>query len=133
MKRPATLLLAVAALALGGCFSFDAATLPRTGDEHVLVSNYGWYLFGCLPIVCGNATTPEERTGPWAFFRDDVTMEKIQSRLTNYAARRQGRALGDLTYRVTDEIFFQIPFSEIPLPIPYIICYREIQLSGTLK
>ena len=131
MKKLLPLLATLTTLA--GCFSFDAATLPRTGDEHLVASNYGWYLFGSIPLVGGNATNPETRCGPWAFFRDDVTMDKIQGRLTSYAATKPDRQLVDLVYHTHNEIFFQIPFSEIPLPIPYVICYRQIQLSGTLK
>lgn len=135
MSRLTAIPLLSLALLLGGCFSFDAAVSQRTGEEHVLVGNYGWRLFNIIPLVCGNATDPlvEVPHGPWAFFRDDVTMDKVQSRLVNYAATKSEKKLIDITYNAYDTLFFSIPGLQIPVPIPYLLCYREIQISGTLK
>ncbi len=135
MRRLFSLPTLALTLLLGGCFSFDSAISQRTGDEHILVGNYGWRLFNVIPLACGNATDPREEVqhGPWAFFRDDVTMDKVQRHLVNYAATRPEKELVDLTYHTTDSLFFSIPFLEIPVPIPYVLCYREIQISGTLQ
>ena len=136
MTRVCHLLLCVAlAVGLGGCLSLDHATSKVTGVEHVVVSDYGWRLFNIIPLVCGNATDPlvEVPHGPWAFFRDDVTMDKVQSRLVNYAATKSEKKLIDITYNAYDTLFFSIPGLQIPVPIPYLLCYREIQISGTLK
>lgn len=134
MKRLITLALIAAAAGFSGCCSMDYTVSPSTGNEHVLVSNYGWKLFNCIPLVCGNATDPQSPNyfGPWAFFRDDVTMDKIQARLTTLAAAH-GKTPANLFYHNYDTVFISIPFADVPIPIPYVVCYREIQLSGVLK
>ena len=101
-----------------------------TGQEHVHVSNYGWYLFHCIPLACGNASTGAWT--PWVIFRNDVTMDKVQDRLMRHAAERN-KTPTDLSYHNYDTVFISIPFTGVPIPIPYLVCYREIQLSGVLK
>lgn len=135
MKKIIHIALIAAAAGLSGCFSFDTAVSVRTNEEHIHVENYGWRLFNCIPLTCGNATDPASGShyGPWAFFRDDVTMDKLQRRMTDYAAMHSGKTLTDLTYHNYDTIFVSIPFTSIPIPVPYVVCYREIQLSGVLK
>ena len=134
MNKSARLALAALTAAMSGCCTIDYAVSPLSGNEHVLVTNYGWQLFNVIPIVCGNATDPRLPGGgaPWAFFRDDVTMDKVQDRLMRYAAERN-KTPTDLAYHNFDTIFISIPFTGVPIPIPYLVCYREIQLSGVLK
>ena len=31
-----------------------------------------------------------------------------------------------------EKVFFEVPGTEIPCPIPFLVCYHEIQLSGVL-
>jgi hypothetical protein len=69
---------------------------------------------------------------PWAFFRDDVTMDKVQYRFMDYA-KNKGVEISDLKYTYYDTVLFNLPIVQYPLPIPYLLCYREIQLSGNLK
>ena len=38
----------------------------------------------------------------------------------------------DLVFSHEEEVFFDFPGSDIPFPIPYLVCYREIQFSGVL-
>jgi len=123
-----------------GCFTMEKADMAsinkatgvrsdRGGEprEHLLVSNYGWYLFNRIPLACGNA-----RKGagfPWAFFYNDVDESKIQDRFTDYAAEND--------YDVEDLVMFNseqvlLDIYSIPIPIPYLCCYREMQLSGVL-
>lgn len=116
-------------ICLTGCFSLDTAKLP-SGDEHVVVRNYGWVLFNSIPLVCGNIT--QDAWFPWAFFRNDVTMDKVQMRFMDYV-RKTGKSPEDLKYTDYDTVMFDIPLLQYPLPIPYFLCYREIQLSGNLK
>ncbi|MCR5752931.1 MAG: hypothetical protein K6G91_13325 [Kiritimatiellae bacterium] len=132
MKTHRLIAFASSLALLAGCFSVDTATCTSTGDEHVVVSNYGWTLFNCIPLCCGNATKREDRFGPWAFFRNDVTMEKLQNRFMDYAKAR-GRELECLTYHKYETVLFNIPFTQIPVPLPYIVCFRELQLSGVVK
>ena len=116
---------------LTGCFTIDHGNLLRTDEEHVLVSNYGWYLFNVIPIACGNAN--ENRWLPWVMFRDDVKMDKIQRRFMMHAADEGREQMRNLAYTNYESVMFEIPGVNFPLPIPYVLTYREIQLSGVLK
>lgn len=121
-----------AILGFSGCYSLSSSQWNNysTGEEHVLVSNYGWYLFGVVPIACGNAA--KNPVSPWAFFRNDVTMNKLQRNFMDYAETRVCEPT-DLFYYTRDSVLFSIPGSSLPIPIPYILTYKEIQLSGVLK
>lgn len=125
-------MLLIGVLGLSGCFTVESATSERTGDHHLLVQNYGWRLFYFIPIACGNATEPEDKLGPWTFFRDDVTLDKVQKRFFDEAGKIDGE-VSDLTYYCRENILFNFPLTQLPMPVPYIICYREIQLSGVVK
>jgi len=114
-----------------GCFSIQHANVQSTGEEHLFVSNYGWYLFGCVPLVCGNAA--EDASLPFVFFRDDVTMDKIQGRFMKRAEEIGKKDIHSLAYSNDDKILFEIPGLNFPLPIPYVFTYREMQLSGVMK
>lgn len=113
-----------------GCFTIDRAPLPEKSSDQIVVTNYGWYLFNAIPLACGNASP--DRLTPWVFFRNDVTLDKIQRRFIGAADDSPDR-LSDLAYKTHNEVMFEIPGLSIPLPIPYILTYREIQLSGVLK
>jgi len=101
------------------------------GEEHVVAINYGWSLFNCIPLFCGNANG-SGRVSPWAFFRDDVTMDKVQARFLQHAADK-GRQAHDLNYHNYSSVMFDLPLVGFSIPIPYVITYKEIQLSGVLK
>jgi hypothetical protein len=59
-------------------------------------------------------------------------MDKIQSRFMKYRAER-GKDSINLNYFNKKNVLFEIPGSQIPVPIPYLLTYREIQLSGVLR
>lgn len=126
---PRLIALASAALAMTGCFSLQHAPIRKIGGEHVLVSNYGWYLFHFIPLACGN--TSEDRWAPWVFFRNDVRMDTLQGRFMAYANERRLET-EELTFRGKESVMFEIPGINLPLPVPYLLTYREIQLSGVL-
>jgi hypothetical protein len=113
-----------------GCFTLDSADVRSTGEEHVCVGNRGWYLFNLIPLACGNAA--EEPLMPWIFFRNDVTMDKIQKRFMDYA-NFYGKKTKNLAYFTQESVLFEIPGTDFPVPIPYLLTYKEIQLSGVLK
>ena len=48
-------------------------------------------------------------------------------------SNRRGKVATDLTYHVIDRVSFDIPLLVVTLPIPYIICYHSVQLSGVLQ
>ena len=127
-------------LALAGCFSIDRGTSDAFRNsrlnvtdgepvEHVLVANYGWYLFDCVPIVCGNAKPGA--SFPFRFFGDNVKADMLQDRLVKYAADKRNDIV-DLHYFHNSNVLFTIPGLNIPVPVPYVLCYREIQFSGVL-
>ena len=125
---------------LGGCFSMETASNAALRNscssarscapiEHVIVSNYGWYLFNCIPLVCGNAD--RNASWPWIFFSDHVNSILLHDRLMEYASSNEAN-ISDLVFSRNEEVFFDVPGSDIPFPVPYLVCYREIQFSGIL-
>ncbi len=136
-----TLPAVLAALSLcSGCFTMATATndslkrshhsgMSGTPVEHIVVSNYGWYLFNCIPLVCGNAK--KGASFPWTFFKDEVTSDIVQNRLTDYAARK-GKNLAELNLYINDNVLFEVPGTSIPIPMPYVLCYHERLVSALL-
>lgn len=132
MARGIKLMLMIALGAvISGCFSIESGCLKATGEEHVLVSNYGWYLFHFIPIACGNANS--EGFLPWVIFRNDVTMDKVQHRFMDYNRKKGGLDAVNLSYNIQESVLFEIPGSNLPIPLPYILSYKEIQLSAVLS
>ena len=140
MKAIAKSSAALCALLMAGCYSIDVASTasleksalsPEDGRpvEHVVVANYGWYLFKFIPIVCGNATPGA--SFPWRFFSSHVKSELLHDRLMSHAAAHNAD-VKDLVFTRDENVIFDIPGTDIPLPIPYVFCYREIQFSGVL-
>lgn len=140
MKRIAKTLLAMGAALIAGCYSMDISTTDTlkgsalSADEgapieHVVVANYGWFLFDCLPIVCGNATPGA--TFPWKFFSNQVTPALLHDQLMAHAASIHADAR-DLIFLRDENIIFNVPGTNFPLPLPYVLTYREIQFSAVL-
>ena len=95
--------------------STEVAKSEVCGTEHIFVSDFGWKLFNWIPI-----------------FRSDITLERVQKELMAESNRR-GKVATDITVHPYDTFTFDIPLVVITIPIPYIICYHEIQVSGVLK
>lgn len=123
---------------LCGCYSMEIAGNPalrnsRSTDgsgkpvEHVLISNYGWYLFNCVPVVCGNASAGA--SFPWKFFSDQVTPGIVHNRMMEYATSKKAD-VEELVANYDEKVFLQIP--EVQVPIPFLLCYREVQMSAVL-
>jgi len=133
-------LLLSGAVLLAGCYSMEVATSSSlktsalSSDdgsplEHVVVSNYGWYLFNWIPLACGNATPGAYF--PWKFFSNQVRPDLLHDRLMAHAAA-QNADMKDLSFIRHEKVFFDLPGTNFPVPIPYVLCYREIQFSGVL-
>ena len=140
MKIHALSIVVLFAIVLGGCYSTDVGTntalqnseLKEGVDkpiEHVLISNYGWYLFNCIPLVCGNATPGE--SFPWKFFTDQVNPILLHDRMMEYANSKNAN-VKNIVFTRDERVFFEVPGTEIPCPLPFLVCYHEIQLSGVL-
>jgi hypothetical protein len=140
MKITILSIIAILMLAFSGCYSIDIGTNSALQNselvdgidkpiEHVVISNYGWYLFNCLPIVCGNATPGA--SFPWKLFTDHVNPILLHDRLMNYADAKNAD-IKNIVFSRDEKVFFDLPGTEIPCPIPFFICYHEIQISGVL-
>lgn len=127
MRVVSILALAAALFASGGCFVLESAKAPAACgdavDEHLIAYNYGWNLFGCIPIVCGNAN--EDSWCPFAFFRNDVTHERVAERMRRYAERK-GVRLEEVTCLDDRDVFFDLYYA----PVPWIIQYKEVNFSA---
>lgn len=128
------ILLVLPAL-VGGCFSLETAPLRATVARdasvgspvsHVVVANNGWYLFNAWPLACGNARDGDLGC---AFFRNDVDIDLLHGRLTRYASTH-GCDVTELNVFNDEQVLLSIP--GLTIPIPYIITFREMQLSGVL-
>ena len=121
--------VACVALALcTGCYTVEVVDSPVFGDAsagHVTVSNYGWTLFGCVPVVCGNANA--DGWCPFAFFRNDLKPEQAMARLDAAAAARNA-VEKDVWYFGTNDVLFDFYYA----PIPWVIVYKEVNLSANL-
>lgn len=133
-------IIALSAIVLGGCYSMDVGSNSALRNselvegvdkpvEHVLISNYGWYLFNCIPLVCGNSA-PDGKF-PWKFFDDQVNPILLHDRMMSYA-NSKGANVKSLMFTRDERVFFDVPGTEIPCPIPFFVCYQEMQLSAVL-
>ena len=123
--------LSGAAACLAGCLTVEKADLPGSEPgKHVMVRNFGKYLFDCVPLCCGNIN--ENPKCDFVMFRNDVTMDKVQHRFVA-ECNKIGGEVTDVAYHSEHDIFFQLIFWNFSIPIPYILTSREIQITGTVK
>lgn len=115
MKNCLFLLSLCATLCLTGCLSTEVSKSEVCGVEHILTRDYGWKLFDWIPV-----------------FRSDITRERVHAALAEEAAKR-GKTATNLTYHNIHNIMFDVPVLVLTIPLPYIFCYHEIQLSGELQ
>ena len=100
---------------------------PGTPVEHVHVSNYGYYLFNCIPIFCGN--TAKDFLGETVWFSDEVTLAKTQGVLVETARNRRYR-IADIQPHVRSTCFFgAIPYVGTTFGL---VWYKEVQVSAVL-
>ena len=129
-------------LAAAGCFSFEATKVGAGATaglrlratngapvEHVVVANNGWYLFNCWPLATGNASDGADF--PWKLFQDDVDERTLHDRLTSHAALRKCD-LEEMNVFEDEQVLLSIPGTSFPLPIPYVLTFREKQISAVL-
>ena len=113
---------------LCGCFSVDVADSPILGERsggHVAICNYGWTLFGCVPLVCGNANP--DSWCPLTFFKDEIKPELAHGKLVALAEER-GCDLEDLNLMGDNDVLFDAWYA----PVPWILVYKETNLSANL-
>jgi hypothetical protein len=123
---------------LQGCYHAFTAASPvlsschvEDGREvvaHVFVKNSGLYLFRTIPIVCGNPDP--DSILPVTFFRDTVSSGRTMDALAT-EVRRHGldaRAT-DISQVNSENVAFDAPGFDIPIVVPYFICFRSNQAS----
>ena len=119
---------AAMALPLAGCFSVEVASSPVLGEDvakHVTVDTYGWYLFGCVPLVCGNEKL--DSWCPFSLFCDEVRPEIAYGKLKNVATAEKCD-IRDF-YLVNDN---NVLFEAFNVTIPWILVTKEISISANL-
>ena len=112
----------------GGCFSVDVAESTVLGERsggHAVVCNYGWTLFGCVPLVCGNENL--ESWCPITFFKDEITPEFAHGKLIALAEARDCD-LEDLNLMGDNCVLFDAWYA----PVPWILVYKETNVSANL-
>ena len=120
--------VAVASVSLAGCFSVDVASSPVLGEnvaKHVTVQNYGWYLFGCLPLACGNEKL--DSWCPFSLFCNEVTPEIAYGKLKNVAAK-ESCEIRDFHFVNDNDVLFNF----FDFNLPWIIVTKEISISANL-
>ena len=120
----------VASFSLAGCFSVEVASSPVLGEEvesHLTVDNYGWYLFGAVPLLCGNKNI--DSWCPISIFRDDVNPQVAYEKV-KALSEREGCEIGNFHLVDDNEVMFE--FYSIPVPIPWVLVRKEVSLSAYL-
>ena len=96
-----------------------------TPAEHVHVSNYGYYLFNCIPIFCGN--TEADCYGETVWFSDEVTLEHTQGIMAGLAHDRNC-LMTEVQPQVKSTCFFgAIPYVGTTFGL---LWYKEVQMSA---
>jgi len=98
-----------------------------TPAEHLHVSNFGYYLFNCIPIFCGN--TAEDRLGNTIWFSDEVTLAKTQNIMVDHV-RAHNCKMVELQPQVKSTCFLSaVPYVGTTFGI---LWYKEVQMSAVL-
>ena len=128
MTSARSVLAALLPLGLCGCFSVDVAQSPVLGERsggHAVVCNYGWTLFGCVPLVCGNENL--DSWCPLTFFKDEIRPEIAHGKLLALAEQR-GCDVEDLHLLGDNYVLFDAWYA----PVPWILVYKETNVSANL-
>lgn len=131
---------AAAFAAASGCVSVDKcpaekfAGMSINGTDakpvgHIVVSNFGYYLFDLFPLVSGNAN--KERWFPFRLFSDHVKLPKMQSLLADEVQKHHGLEIADLASHYDAAPCFSVSLDPKSL-LGMFFCYREVQLSAVL-
>ena len=86
---------------LCGCATTQVSkNIPENNPENVagviFAENYGYYLFGFLPICCGNSDYPNDVS--MTFFKDKVTIEKNAQMIKKEAENLGAKSIKDVLH-----------------------------------
>ena len=98
-----------------------------TPVEHVHVSNYGYYLFNCIPIFCGNTVAGQRENTVW--FSDEVRLAPVQDIMLEQARKRKCQISDIQPYTRSTCFFSAIPYVGNTLGI---LWFKEVQMSAVL-
>ena len=119
-----------------GCFSIDRADttliifFSMIGSDgqpkkHVVVSNFGYYLFNSVPLVCGDVRD----RGGIIFFENQVTVPDVQAVLVDEAEKNRCHLENLQTFYESTCTMPLIPYIQSSLGL---LWYREIEMSAVL-
>lgn len=129
-------------LLLSGCYARYSVSSPELvkceytdggGEivEHLFVENSGWYLFYYLPICCGDDNP--RNVFPLEIFNDRCTPEIVRQRFDERVKELGPDVEAKGVAFVNEEsVTFDVPGFSFPLVIPYLLCTRDVQISGTI-
>jgi len=100
---------------------------PGVTEECVTVSNYGYYLFNVIPVVCGN--TADGHIGNTVWFQHHVTLEKTQAVMMREIKPMRPLVTNLQPYSYETCFFKVIPYIGHSLGI---VWYKQINLSAVL-
>lgn len=121
--------IAAASISLAGCFSVEMASSPVLGEDvakHVTVETYGWYLFGGIPLACGNENL--DSWCPFSLFCDEVRPEIAYGKLKD-AAIKENCKIRDFHFVNDNDVLFEA----FNVTFPWIIVTKEVCISANLS
>ena len=132
--------LSAAFAAVSGCVSVERCGGERLSElsingtdskpiEHIVVSNFGYYLFDLFPLIAGNADP--DGWFPFVLFSDQVKLSKMQTLLSAEVQKRHGTEVVELTSHYDADPCFSVSLDPKSL-LGLIFCCREVQLSAVL-
>lgn len=128
-----TLFLACVLSCICGCTSItyteaDASPEIKGGSgpcRQILISNYGYYLFNCLPLGCGGLSD-----GSFELFSDNVNLDKAMRTLKDECAKFKSESFSNVQVSQTSTcIFSWVPYLGTTLGIYW---FKEIQISAAI-
>ena len=123
--------LLLCSLLFSGCMSIERSSTEFVTvggvvvpGEQILISNYGYYLFGSIPLFTGSETGSGT-----SFFSDGATLDKTQKFLAKLADEENAAVV-----HIQPMVHSTCSFSAIPVigSTLGLFWYREVQLSATI-
>lgn len=112
LQRAGFAAIAMFALFSAGCMTYRTTSewrnIKSDGSSRpymtVQIENSGWYLFDCIPIVCGNPQKPNRNSCTW--FSNTVTLQNNLNVLTNLMKQEDCTILSNLDSREMDDFYY---------------------------
>ena len=103
--------------------SEDGSVNPKA--KQVLITNYGYYLFNCVPLFSGGSTD-----GSFSLFSRNIKLEKAMNILKDECERLDVKKVSDIQFDENSTCFFSwVEYIGTTLGIYW---YKDVQLSAVL-